>query len=476
MICKLPRNSVNYILIACFLSLIFTGCTTTSQPENNYAYFGGEIVNPNNDYVVLFKEGGIKDTIYLDQNNMFLHKIDNIENGIYYFSHQPENQMALIEKGDSLLIRLNTLEFDESLVFSGKGAKKNNFLIDMFLQNEIERKSIERNKFYFSFPTFRKYQDSLLNLRNQLFKRFTKKNKSSDFAKKVLKSSYTYDFYTRYEMFMRWQHTRSSIDSLATIPKDYFKYRKEISFNDNDLKRLFAYNRFLYHFVNNLAYNQVSPETYTLNGATLTIKELEIIDSLIDHEYIKNSLLRGFTGRYLISSKTNKGSNDVLKLFLEKNTNRTYQEELKNLALITSRLKPNKVLPDHDLINASGETVLLSSLFNKPITALYFWSTKNKTHFIKAHQKADQLRAQFPEYNFIGVNTDTDQTKNWLHTIKRYGFEPTNEYELKYAKCSSKELIINSPNKVILVNNEGKIIDANANLFSIEFEKQLMTQ
>ena len=39
------------------------------------------------------------------------------------------------------MFRLNTLDFDESLVFTGEGAKKNNYLINLFLEHEKEEKS-----------------------------------------------------------------------------------------------------------------------------------------------------------------------------------------------------------------------------------------------------------------------------------------------------------------------------------------------
>lgn len=43
------------------------------------------------------------------------------------------------------MLRLNTIDFDESLVFTGLGSKKNNYLIKTFLENEIEIK--KRNTF-----------------------------------------------------------------------------------------------------------------------------------------------------------------------------------------------------------------------------------------------------------------------------------------------------------------------------------------
>ena len=40
------------------------------------------------------------------------------------------------------MLRLNTFDFDESLVYTGKGAKENNFLMDIYLLNEEEDEKI----------------------------------------------------------------------------------------------------------------------------------------------------------------------------------------------------------------------------------------------------------------------------------------------------------------------------------------------
>ena len=52
--------------------------------------------------------------------------------------------MLLLEANDSIMFRLNTADFDESLVYSGSGAKKNNFLIKTFLENEIDNKKLTK--------------------------------------------------------------------------------------------------------------------------------------------------------------------------------------------------------------------------------------------------------------------------------------------------------------------------------------------
>ena len=117
----------NYLII-CFLVLIY-GCDEKKN-QSESTYFAGEIVNPTAPHVVLYKGQEPLDTAYLDSDNRFAFTLDKLKDGLYNFNHHPEFQYVFLQKGDSMQIRLNTVAFDESLVFSGNGEQINNFLIE----------------------------------------------------------------------------------------------------------------------------------------------------------------------------------------------------------------------------------------------------------------------------------------------------------------------------------------------------------
>ncbi len=466
---------LKYAVFFSFISYCLCSCDSSEKTSREYTYFGGEIVNPNTNYIVLSDGNGSNDTINLDKKNRFLHKIENLKEGLYSFRHNPESQVILLEKGDSILIRLNTLEFDESLVFTGDGARKNNFLIDMFLQNEIEREKVRRTGLRFSPAYFKKNQDSLLKFKVKMHDKFTDKYELSILAKKLTQASFKYDYFTRHELYFNSRYGIAGLDYSKDLPITFFSYRNDIDYNDDDLKRLYSYNRFLnYYFTNSSITNYSNEFPEYKNKIGSTIYKLDLIDSLIQHPYIKNNLLRRVTTKFLLESKSNIELNKVLSHYLSVSSNKNSQKELRKLSRAISRLRPKNVLPDQPLITSKGETIKLSSLFKKQITAFYFWSMDRKEHYIRAHKKASYLSTLYPEIDFIAINTDDEQTKNWLKTIKRHHYNLNNEYEFKYPKCSSEELVIHNRNKVILVNQEGKIINANTDLFSSIFEKQLM--
>ena len=100
------------------IASITLGCNSNGD-NSDIAYIGGEIVNPKNNSVILYNtKGKVADTFELDANNRFIHKISNLQPGLYSIRHGGEYQMVLLEPNDSIMFRLNTYDFDESLVFT----------------------------------------------------------------------------------------------------------------------------------------------------------------------------------------------------------------------------------------------------------------------------------------------------------------------------------------------------------------------
>ena len=86
-------------------------------------YIGGQIINPKMDYVLLSHHDKRLDTIRLNTGGAFDFQCENLQTNLYIVKHG-ELQYIFIEPGDSIMFRLNTVGFDESLAFSGRGAEK----------------------------------------------------------------------------------------------------------------------------------------------------------------------------------------------------------------------------------------------------------------------------------------------------------------------------------------------------------------
>ena len=113
-------------------TFIFCSCVNKNNDGEFVAYFGGEIVNPNNPYVLFCKDNIVIDSLKLDSNNRFFIKFDSLAPGMYSFKHEPEYQYVYFDKNDSIMVRVNSRDFDNSVAFCGRGDLKNTFLMDLY--------------------------------------------------------------------------------------------------------------------------------------------------------------------------------------------------------------------------------------------------------------------------------------------------------------------------------------------------------
>jgi len=110
----------SFLVLFTIISLV--SCISAIVSTCGQAFIGGEIVNPVNDHLVLYDDTSPIDTLYLDKDNRFSYNIETLSPGLHSFIHGGEYQIIILEPNDSIMMRLNTLDFDESLVFTGVGS------------------------------------------------------------------------------------------------------------------------------------------------------------------------------------------------------------------------------------------------------------------------------------------------------------------------------------------------------------------
>jgi len=159
-------------------------CSSESVPEG--AFLGGQIINPSSKTVSIYKNNKLLDSIVLGANNRFERRYDSLDYGIFKFEHLPESQNLLIEKGDSIWFRINTTDFNSSLVFSGRGSAKNNFLMEIYLSLQKES-SFLASKYSNKSSDFGEIIDSLLQEKRENWIKFDSINQLSPEAKIILK-------------------------------------------------------------------------------------------------------------------------------------------------------------------------------------------------------------------------------------------------------------------------------------------------
>jgi peroxiredoxin len=455
------------------IALIITSC---KKEKDNFAFIGGEISNPVTKYVVLSKADSVLDTISLDKHNRFIYKIDDLISGIYTFKHGREIQMVLLEPKDSIMFRLNTIDFDESLVFTGIGDKKNNYLINAFLQNEIEQKRIY--KFcQLSADLYQNQIDSLKAEKDLKLEKFIKKYNPSELFVRIAEANIAYNYYASKEIYPFVHEGNNKRDILNGIPADFYKYREGIDYNNDYNRDFFNYNSFLRSTFNNMALkihlSHSDSDEFNTSDICYNLDILNVVDSVISIPTLKDALLFHYSINYLTRNNSVEGNNDVLKSYLSKSNNTENKQDISSIAESINALKEGTDFPNIELIDANNNNIKMGSLINKP-TVVYFWSHRFNNHFQESHFKTHELSIKYPEVTFISINVDDSGTKFCNETINGKKFSCDNEFQFKNPKQTRLSLAIYPITKTFLLDGDNKIVDANTNLFNANFEEQLL--
>ncbi len=437
-----------YLKIAFLISItILFIASCTKKNSKSYAYFGGQIVNPKSTKVYFFKNDKILDSTVLKENNSFLFKLKNLDSGLYTFSHGREYQYVFFEREDSIIIRLNTWDFDESLVFSGKGAERNNFLMNLFLNNE--REDVIFNAFY-GLPAnvFNDKIDSILRVKDNMYNQFkANTKKESDYFKKLVEVAIKYPLYRKKESYPLSHKQQLKRNTYPKLDDKFYAFRENINLNDPSLVYFFPYRNYVSSYLFHKAYEKKfkNPES------NFSINLLEYTSSLIKEKQLKNVLLYRFISdgfiNYELSEEQQK---EALKIFNENCDDQEMLDEIKQLAFDYNNIKKGDKLFDFKVINTSGDKLDATSIFKNKKTVLYFWSKK----FVDANNLSKRvvyLQKKYPHLNFIGINVDHSKD-SWLKSPVFNNLDSKNQFQLAQ-QCVMRNFITARTPRIILLNN-----------------------
>lgn len=464
------KNYITYTL-PLFILLItcFTSCKKEFEADDYVAYFGGEVQNPKANYVVFMKDNEVIDTIYLDKNNRFLHKFDSLAPGLYTFKHDPEYQYVYFDKNDSLMVRLNAIDFDNSIVFCGRGDEKNNFLMEMYLKNE-EDKATMYTVFDRNVGSFLKNIDSSFAIRKSFYlKRKAEIGWDASFDS-LAKASLDFHHMTKKEIYPYAHQFRTGVNIRKALPSDYYEHRKTVNYESNELINYSPFIKYVSMLLNNMAYEK-NKGILVENSIENNIEKLNLTQQLIKNEKTRNVVLNNVAIMYLLEDQNMYNNTKFIERYLELSTDRALEKEIRTIYTAVQKLKVGNTLPKIDLVNAKNEKVNLPSLITKP-TVLYFWTTHAESHMAIAHQKINVLQKQHPNYNFIAINID-DTQPNWNDALKKYQLNNHIELHATDFEAIRNKWVITKIHRIIILNADGTIKNGFANLFDVNFENQL---
>lgn len=448
--------------------ILLSSCNKKYKNDDYTAYFGGEVINPTNPYVLFCKDAKVTDTILLKPDNTFFVKFDSLTPGLYSFKHDPEYQYVYFDKNDSLMVRMNSRDFDQSIVFCGKGDEKNNFLMEMYLKVESDNQKMF-NVYDYDVSKFISNINTTYNSNKKIYKTHKEEIKWSEEFDVFAKAALDFAFYTKKELYPVIHKIRTGEDINQKLPKDFYNYRKDVDFNNVELSGYSPFIKYLSHMLNNVGainyHNHFSDVDLALK---ININKLHIADTLIKSTKVKNTILNNIAFSYFLEDQNMVNNQKFLDIYYKYSTDKSSKNEILKIGNAIQLLKAGYTLPQVNLIDRNGKVISSSTLLKKK-TVLFFWSENASSHFIAAHKKVLDFKTKHPDYQFIAINLDMDQS-NWNGILSRYKFDGIEEYRCENFENIKYNWAITKVHRTIVLNDDAAIKNAFTNLFNVDFE------
>jgi len=465
------KKETVFLFFASSLIVLLSSCNKGFKSDNYTAYFGGEVINPTSPYVLFSNNLGVIDSVKLDSNNRFFIKFDSLAPGMYSFKNEPEYQYVYFDKNDSIMVHINAKDFDNSLVFCGRGDQKNNFLMELYLKNEQDRGKIF-DIFDFDPQRFLANIDSSYQSREKFYNTEKEEIKWDDSFDVYAKAALDFPHYSKKEIYPQVHKIRTGNDVNETLPANYYEFRKKIDYNDSKLVNYSPFVNYLTHMLNNMAAINYHNHFTEVDLALKTnINKLNIADTLIKNETVRNTILNNIAFTYLLEDQNMVNNQKFLETYHKYSTDKSRKNEILKIGNAIQLLNVGKKLPEVAFVNSSNQ-IVKSDDFIKKKTVLFFWTENLGSHFLAANKKVLALKKKYPDYQFIAINLDNDQAE-WNNLLSKYNFDEILQLRAADFQDLKANWAITKVHRTIVVNADGTIKNAFTNLFDLNFEDNL---
>lgn len=458
-----------------FLTIICIGC---SKKEPHETILCGRILNPIDNFVVLYFNDQVVDSATIDTKNNFCFRLSNLkQNGLYYFKTSDNFQYIYLEKGDSLLFSANTYNFHKSVTYSGTNASINNFINEMKLKVE-QNENLYQKWYRLSPDKFITKVDSIYLGYQHIYNDFLKKNKKLSLqAQKIAWASFFFDAHKPYELY-KLENERI-FQKKIILPEYFYNFRKKLNYNDLEISYFNPYYQYLIEYVNNIAYQKsvIANIPSTHREARLLnfqLNKLQTIDSVFKHNAIKDNMLRNASFSYLLNPRDEMYNRIYVEELSPRIEHNSHKREIKQLYQTILDFEKNKPFPNFQVVDINNDTIYIKNLIKPSVyNVFYFWSIENE-YAKYLHYRIQQLKEISPDVNFVGIEIGGNYQK-WLYEVADSDLIGTEQYYIdSYRKDSDRHLFSFNVNKAIVVNTNGVIEDTFAEVFSPKMEEILV--
>lgn len=261
----------------------------------------------------------------------------------------------------------------------------------------------------------------------------------------------------------------------CNVPKGFYNFRENIDCNDIRLNNYSPFLFYLNAMVDNIALEKYhKKESPFKDELAYNIEKLNIADSIIKNEKIKNNILNNIAFIFSIRLKNKNiiNNNEFLERYYQLVTDDNQKNEIKKINNAVQTLKINNSLPKVNLINGNIENANPKKILLNKKTVIFFWTSKAKSHLEAPHRKIKTLKVKYPNVQFIAINVN-DSVKDWKETLNKYQFDGVIELRATDFKDIKDKWVITKIQRFMVINSNTTIKQPSRNLFDVKFEDDL---
>lgn len=375
-----------------------------------------------------------------------------IADGFYFIGDGNEHTEMYLRDGFDLYLTLNTKAFDETVKWKGSGAAENNYLAaKLLLEEKLE--SISDYRYYAkkTESAFLSLMDSLETVRLKLLNSYHKELYPDFFA--MQKTVIVYDKKSKLHTYES-MHAFLSGDKTFKVSEQFPSPFSDIEFNHSEWVNIFEYT----DVISDYLYNLASKDSGVKHGRDYYLVYLEQLEKHVQSKPIQ-SKLAAHIGLYRLNYCRHQDSvyNKILSLV----TDTAEQSAISRLYSKIRNLKKGIASHSFSFPDRQGLLHTLESLRGK-LVYIDVWATWCGPCIAEMPALAklqDSLKGK--DIVFVSICT-WDERQNWDNFLEKRKPEGLQLFAENGKDPFLEAYVIQGVPRFILLDREGRIIDANA--------------
>lgn len=444
-----------------FLTLISLLSCSNNKNENSIIQISGEVQGPEYKNVSIISMDPLREIIYLaesdiDSKGKFKLEIEAIEPIEVLLIYGGQSAEMWIEPGFSLALSFDGSDFENTLKFKGKGATENTFLHEMDSYNKEYAKEPKDD-----IEQFRSFMNSYISGAEMKVTSLSgKKNVSELFVvieKNKIKNRFPSSFY---QFLKNYWYENSEMFELKENERDIWR---DLDLQNNKLLISDNHRRTIYDYISHLTFDSAryDPSGSRVIGKKKAMKYFLSKDMHPDYiQYVTASNISDdleYPGFKYAKPKYDS--------FLLECPESRFAKALENKFSKWLELTKGKLAPNFSGLTPDGQNLSLSE-FKGSVVYIDVWASWCRPCFSEFPHLVD-LKNTFSEkdnvvFMYASIDEDSIYWRNGLEKI------PENEgvhliVDGAWQSRFAEEYVIRNIPRYILIDQQGKIVDAEAN-------------